>query len=73
MEERTVTIDAERYEELIDTETRVSVARDMIIRDRCIRLTDLLYILGYRGDAEKIDTEQKEEMKKIMGGESRDE
>lgn len=73
MEERTVKIDAERYEELLDIETRVFVAKGMILRDRCIRLTDLLFILGFEGDAIKIDNENKEELRRIMEGENRNE
>lgn len=42
----TVTIDADRYESLIDTETRVNVAVERIISQKYIRTEDILRILG---------------------------
>mgnify|MGYP000788628814 CR=1 FL=1 len=73
MEEPTVTIDAGRYEELLDKETRVFIAKGMILRDRCIRMSDLLFILGFSAEAKKIDDEEKEELRRIMGKEEENE
>lgn len=58
-----MTIDIERYEELLDIETRVMVARDMTLRERYIKLTDLLCILGFKGDVDKIEKEEKERLR----------
>lgn len=63
MEDKTMTIDIERYEELLDIETRVMVARDMTLRERYIKLTDLLCILGFKGDVDKIEKEEKERLR----------
>lgn len=66
MEGRTVTIDTERYEELINTETRVFIAKDMILRDGWMKLTDLLSVLGFVELAKQLDERQKETAKKIL-------
>lgn len=73
MREKMVTIDIGRYEELLDIETRVFVAKGMILRDSCIKLTDLLFILGFESDAKRIDDENEKELRRIMEGENRNE
>lgn len=70
MKEKIATIDIGRYDELLNIETRVIVARDMILRNHYIKLTDLLYILGFKGDADRIKKEEKERMCKFMGKEN---
>ena len=42
----TVTIDLDRYEDLLDTETRVNVAVERIINQKYIRTEDILRIFG---------------------------
>lgn len=44
----TVTIDVDRYEDLLDTETRVNVAVERIINQKFVRTEDILRILGTR-------------------------
>lgn len=73
MEEKTVTIDIGRYDELLDMETRVMVARDVISRDRYIKLTDLLCILGFKAYADKIEEEEKEKLRKFIEEENHNE
>ena len=73
MEEKTVTIDIGRYDELLDIETRVWVARDMILRDQYIKLTDLLYILGFKEYADRIEKEEKEKLRKFVEEENHNE
>lgn len=73
MEEKTVTIDIGRYEELLDIETRAHVVRDVILKDRHIKLTDLLYFLGFKGDANQIEEEEKEKLRKFMEKENHNE
>ena len=73
MEEKTVTIDIGRYDELLDIETRVWVARDVILRDQYIKLTDLLCILGFNEYADRIEKEEKEKLRKFVEEENHNE
>lgn len=73
MEEKTVTVDIGRYEELLDIETRVWVARDVILRDQYIKLTDLLCILGFKEYADRIEKEEKEKLRKFVEEENHNE
>lgn len=73
MEEKTVTINIERYEELLDIEARVMLTKGMILRDRCINRTDILFILGFEGDAKRLENEEKERLHKLMEKENHNE
>lgn len=73
MEEKTVTINIERYEELLDIEARVMITKGMILRDRCINRADILFILGFEGDAKRLEDEEKERLHKLMEKENHNE
>lgn len=61
--EETVTISQGRYEELLDTETRVNVAVERIGHDQLISMEDVLYILGTK-EAVEIAEKMREEAKR---------
>lgn len=46
MEENSVVIPIEKYEELLDIKTRVSVVVERIVHDKYIKMEDVLWILG---------------------------
>lgn len=61
MNENTVTIRQERFEELLDTETRVDVLIDTIRTEKYIAIKDIYRILGYTSDVRRIEKEEREE------------
>lgn len=54
-ENLTVTIPLQRYEQLLDTETRVGVAVERMANDVCINNEDILRILGTELALRKAD------------------
>lgn len=68
MEYRTVCVDLERYELLLNLETRVNVAVDQIARDGYLKMEDLLFTLGTPSAvivAEKLHKEAEERADKF--------
>lgn len=64
METETVTISLDRYECLLDTETRVDVAVERIVNDRYIENEDILRILGTELAIIKADEIREEKRKR---------
>lgn len=68
MEELTVPINQSRYEELIDTETRVNVLVEHMRSEDYLGMEKAFRILGFKEDAdrlkEKFEKEQEEHKKK---------
>lgn len=60
IEEMTVIIPLERYESLLDTETRENVLHNYIKQNGYVNREEMLRILGHPGDADKI--------RKVAGG-----
>lgn len=54
LDEMTVTIPLDRYEELLDTETRGTVLRGYVKRNNYVEREEIMRILGYPEEAEKI-------------------
>ncbi len=61
MENQTVTIPLERYETLLDTETRTVVLVDYIKKGSYADQETMMRILGYPKEADKIAARIKEE------------
>ena len=57
----TITINQDRYERLLDTETRVDVLLDVIRGENFITIKDIFRILGYTEDARRIEEKEREE------------
>lgn len=57
----TVTIDLDRYEDLLDTETRVNVAVERIINQKYIRTEDILRIFGTTAAIHEADRLREED------------
>lgn len=64
METETVTISLDRYECLLDTETRVDVAVERIVNDRYIENEDILRILGTKLAMKKANEIREENRKR---------
>lgn len=63
IEEMTVTIPLERYESLLDTETRENILHDYIKRHSYAERGEMLQILGHPGDADKIREQEEKDRK----------
>lgn len=61
-----VVISTERYEQLLDTETRVNVLVDRLRNETAISTKDVFLTLGYVSDYERIDKEDEEAIKKFF-------
>ena len=61
----TVTIKQDRYEQLLDTETRVDVAVNMICDSDFLRTEDILRILGTERAIECADNMRREEEERL--------
>ncbi|MBO5208037.1 MAG: hypothetical protein J6B68_01695 [Lachnospiraceae bacterium] len=60
LDEMAVTILLNRYEELLDIETRESFLRDYVKRHNYVEREEIMRILGYPEEADKIrDQEEK--------------
>jgi len=59
-EETTITIPLERYEGLLDTETRTSILVDYIKRNSYADRETMMRILGYPGNADMIRDQEKD-------------
>lgn len=59
----TVTIPLERYESLLDTETRKTVLRDYINRNNYADRVEMMRILGDFESADKIKEQEEEKLK----------
>lgn len=57
----TVTINQDRYEQLLDTETRVDVLLDVIRGENFITIKDIFRILGCTRDVRRIEEKEREE------------
>ena len=57
----TVTINQDRYEQLLDTETRVDVLLDVIRGENFITIKDIFRILGCTEDVRRIEEKEREE------------
>lgn len=57
----TVTINQDRYEQLLDTETRVDVLLDVIRGENFITIKDIFRILGCTKDVRRIEEKEREE------------
>lgn len=60
----TVTITQNRYEQLLDLETRVDVAVERMTNDKCCDIEDVLRILGTELALQKADKIREEERKR---------
>lgn len=69
MNENTVTIRQERYEELLDSETRVDVLLDVIRAEKFIAIKDIFRILGCTQDVRRIEAKEREELIRDEGEE----
>lgn len=58
LDEMTVTIPIERYECLLDIETREVVLRDYINQHNYAEREEMMRILGHPGDADKIKNQE---------------
>lgn len=63
VDEMTVTIPFDRYETLLDTETRENVLHDYIKRNSYANREEILRILGHPGDADKIREQEEKDRK----------
>lgn len=59
MSETMITMPIDRYAELLDIETRVDVLVDMLKKDKCMQIPDILTILGHKREAKEL-AERKE-------------
>ena len=57
----TVTINQDRYEQLLDAETRVDVLLDVIRGENFITIKDIFRILGCTEDVRRIEEKEREE------------
>ena len=57
----TVTINQDRYEQLLDTETRVDVLLDVIRGENFVTIKDIFRILGCTKDVRRIEEKEREE------------
>lgn len=58
----TLKIDSERYEELLDVETRVHVLIDKLKNDNFILMKDVCRILGYSNLANDIEEKERKKL-----------
>lgn len=68
MDNLNVTIPLERYEELLDIETRVNVVLDLLKHETVLKTKDILFILGTSlaiDLAEELEKEENELWEKI--------
>lgn len=66
VDEMTVTIPLDRYENLLDTETRENVLHDYLKRNSYAKREEILRILGHPGDADKIREQEEEDRKAYL-------
>ena len=64
--EKRVTIPLDRYESLLDTETRETVLRDYIKRNRYADREIMMRILGRPGDADAIKRSEELERERLL-------
>ncbi len=64
--EKMVAIPIERYESLLDTETRETVLRDYIKRNRYADREIMMRILGCPGDADEIKRSEELERERLL-------
>ena len=64
MSEPTVTVSLERYEQLIDLETRVDVLTDRMRNEETLLLRDMFLTLGLTKDYRELKEQEYEELKK---------
>lgn len=64
--EKRVTIPLDRYESLLDTETRETVLRDYIKRNRYADREIMMRILGHPGDADEIKRSEERERERLL-------
>ena len=64
--EKRVTIPLDRYESLLDTETRETVLRDYIKRNRYADREIMMRILGCHGDADEIKRSEELERERLL-------
>lgn len=64
--EKRVTIPLDRYESLLDTETRETVLRDYIKRNRYADREIMMRILGFPGDADEIKRSEELERERLL-------
>lgn len=65
----TVKITQDRFEELLDTETRVAVLLDAIRHEGYISIKDIFRILGCAQDVKRIEEELEAQREKLFGTE----
>ena len=65
----TVKITQDRFEELLDTETRVAVLLDVIRHEGYISIKDIFRILGCSQDVKRIEEELEAQREKLFGTE----
>lgn len=65
----TVKITQDRFEELLDTETRVAVLLDAIRHEGYISIKDIFRILGCSQDVKRIEEELEAQREKLFGAE----
>lgn len=65
----TVKITQDRFEELLDTETRVAVLLDAIRHEGYISIKDIFRILGCSQDVKRIEEELEAQREKLFGTE----
>lgn len=58
-------IDSERYEELLDIETRVHVLIDKVKNDKFILSKDVCMILGYKNLANEIAEKERKKLDEL--------
>ena len=64
--EKRVTIPLDRYESLLDTETRETVLRDYIKRNRYVDREIMMRILGCPSDADEIKKSEELERERLL-------
>ena len=64
--EKRVTIPLDRYESLLDTETRETVLRDYIKRNRYVDREIMMRILGCPCDADEIKRSEERERERLL-------
>lgn len=69
MKIETVKITQDRFEELLDTETRVAVLLDAIRHEGYISIKDIFRILGCSQDVKRIEEELEVQREKLFGTE----
>lgn len=68
----TVKITQDRFEELLDTETRVAVLLDAIRHEGYISIKDIFRILGCAQDVKRIEEELEAQREKLFGTEGKE-